>query len=119
MSSSVRNISISSVLNKKKTKIKKESCIENAHIYDISGCDTNTDHNETNVLTKKEIKMNIENLNDSDYQRNCSNFSSLKNLIEKQKVKNKNRNTTKACLINTGDENNTYNVKKSKKKKKI
>ncbi|CAD2099017.1 conserved Plasmodium protein, unknown function [Plasmodium vinckei petteri] len=118
MSSSVRNISISSVLNKKKTKIKKESCIENAHISDIGGCDTNTDRSETNVFAKKEIKMNTENLNDSDYQRNCSNFSSLKNIIEKQKLKNKNRNTTKACLINTGDENNTYNVKKSKKKKK-
>ncbi|CAD2101385.1 conserved Plasmodium protein, unknown function [Plasmodium vinckei brucechwatti] len=118
MSSSVRNISISSVLNKKKTKIKKESCIENAHISDIGGCDTNTDRNETNVFAKKEIKMNIENLNDSDYQRNCSNFSSLKNIIEKPKLKNKSRNTTKACLINMGDENNTYSVKKSKKKKK-
>ncbi|SCM08666.1 conserved Plasmodium protein, unknown function [Plasmodium chabaudi chabaudi] len=118
MSSSVRNISINSVLNKKKTKIKKESCIENAHISDIGGCDTNTDRSEVNVFAKKEKKMNTENLNDSDYQRNCSNFGSLKNLVENQKLKNKSRNTTKACLINTGDENNTYNVKKSKKKKK-
>ncbi|ETB62898.1 hypothetical protein YYC_00530 [Plasmodium yoelii 17X] len=118
MSSSLRNISIKSVLNKKKTKIKKESYIENAHINEIVGCDTNTDHNEPNVFSKKEKKTNIENLNNSDYQRNCSNLGSLKNVIEKHELKNKNRNTTKACLINKDDENNIYNVKKFKKKKK-
>ncbi|SCL97771.1 conserved Plasmodium protein, unknown function [Plasmodium berghei] len=119
MSSSLRNISIKSVLNKKKTKIKKESCIENDHINAIDGCDTNSYRNEPNVFSKIEKKTNTENLNNSDYQRNCYNLEPIKNVTEKHELRNKNRNTTKACLINKGDENNIYNVKKSKRKKKM